>query len=89
MDDFHHPHADMLFHNEPISNFKLLPSSFLEANEAVSMGFAYADYDRDGWLDFVQGNWNEGFRLYHNEALAGGEMITVEFVAKRRRGGKP
>ncbi|MEZ4631721.1 MAG: CRTAC1 family protein [Deinococcales bacterium] len=71
MDDFHHPHADMLFHNEANGNFKLLPSSFLEANEAVSMGFAYADYDRDGWLDFVQGNWNEGFRLYHNEALAG------------------
>ena len=25
------------------------------------MGLAYADYDRDGYLDFVLGNWNEGY----------------------------
>ena len=28
---------------------------------------AYADYDRDGDLDLVTGNWNSGYRLYQNQ----------------------
>ena len=36
-----------------------------------SMGLAYADYDRDGLLDFVLGNWNEGYVLYRNTGALG------------------
>jgi hypothetical protein len=31
-----------------------------------SMGIAYADYDNDGWVDFVLGHWNEGYALFRN-----------------------
>ena len=37
------------------------------------MGLAYADYDRDGLLDFVIGNWNEGYVLYRNTGAEGRE----------------
>ena len=35
------------------------------------MGIAYADYDRDGFVDFVVGNFDVGFVLYRNAGLAG------------------
>ena len=31
---------------------------------------AYADYDQDGDLDLVTGNWNSGYRLYQNQGGA-------------------
>lgn len=34
----------------------------------ATMGIAYADYDNDGWVDFVVGNWNEGYALFRNTA---------------------
>jgi hypothetical protein len=30
------------------------------------MGLAYADYDNDGWVDYVVGEWNQGYALYRN-----------------------
>jgi hypothetical protein len=36
------------------------------------MGLAYADYDNDGDIDFVQGNWNEGYTVHRNDGLAAG-----------------
>jgi hypothetical protein len=32
-----------------------------------TVGIAYADYDRDGWVDFVIGNYLEGYFLYRNQ----------------------
>lgn len=46
------------------------PASWIE-NPIPTMGFAYADYDQDAWLDFVQGNWNQIYRLYRNRGLVG------------------
>ena len=50
----------------------ITPPSWLE-NPVASMGFAYADYDQDGWVDFVMGNWNTGYALFRNEGLVGAE----------------
>ena len=35
------------------------------------MGVAYADFDRDGLVDFVVGNFDVGYTLYRNAGLAG------------------
>ena len=67
----HFAYPNFLFHNNGDGTFTdVSEQSWLE-NMAASKGFAYADYDNDGWLDFVIGNWNEGYTLYHNEGLAG------------------
>jgi hypothetical protein len=64
-------YPDYLFHNNGDGTFSdVSPPSWAEKPSA-SMGFAYADYDQDGWVDFVLGNWNEGYTLYHNEGKVG------------------
>ncbi len=47
-----------------------------------NMGLAYADYDKDGWIDFVVGNWNRGYRLYRNQGIEGGDnhWLTVKLT---------
>lgn len=32
-----------------------------------TLGVAYADYDRDGWVDLVIGNYEAGYKLYRNQ----------------------
>ena len=50
-----------------------------------SMGLAYADYDKDGWLDFVLGNWNQGYVLYRN---TGGASHDRRWINVRLRGAR-
>lgn len=66
MEDFLHPYPDMLFRNNADGTFTDVSEQSWVSNEYPSMGFTYADFDNDGWVDFVQGNWNEGYRLYRN-----------------------
>ena len=59
---------DQLYKNQNGSTFT--PVEMTTPGEAVErpgMGFSIADYDNDGFIDFLVGNWNQGFRLYHNE----------------------
>ena len=37
------------------------------------MGVAYADYDQDGFVDFVVGNFNLGYTLYRNAVQVGAD----------------
>jgi hypothetical protein len=72
---------DRLYRNE--GDGRLVPVNFLDADEAVkrpTVGFSAADYDNDGWIDFLVGNWNQGYRLYHNEGAGGEEnhWLTVD-----------
>jgi hypothetical protein len=39
-----------------------------EATDArMSISVASADYNQDGWVDFIVGNMDEGYRLYENQ----------------------
>lgn len=57
-------------------------------NPADSRGFAFLDYDRDGWIDMALVNANQPlFDLYHNEMPAAGVrggMIAIRFVGGNR-----
>jgi len=65
-------YRDFLFRNRGDGSFAdVTPQDWLE-DLKPSMGLAYADYDRDGFLDFVLGNWNEGYVLYRNTGAEGG-----------------
>lgn len=64
---FMNPRADALFHNDGRGRFNDV-SARSGIDEALpTLGVAFADYDRDGDLDLVTGNWNSGYRLYQNQ----------------------
>ncbi len=63
---FMNPRVDALFHNDGRGRFNDI-SARSGIDEALpTLGVAFADYDRDGDLDLVTGNWNSGYRLYEN-----------------------
>jgi enediyne biosynthesis protein E4 len=89
MEDFHHDFPDALFKNNGNGSFTDV-SAQLSSNDQPTMGIAYADYDQDGHLDLVLGNWNSGYQLLHNETqndhnwtslrLVGGKNINRDAV---------
>ncbi|MBI4772349.1 MAG: VCBS repeat-containing protein, partial [Chloroflexi bacterium] len=63
--------ANPLFHNNADGTFTPVACNSEAADVRMSAGVAYADYDRDGWVDLVVGNMDEGYRLYRNQAGSG------------------
>ncbi|MEM7131539.1 MAG: CRTAC1 family protein [Chloroflexota bacterium] len=58
-----------LFLNRGDGTFERLNEESGAAHQSDTLGVAYADYDRDGGVEFVIGNWNEGYVLYRNQSL--------------------
>lgn len=79
MEDFHRPYPDALFRNGGDGSFSEV-SEVLAVNDKPTLGLAYADYDNDGDVDFVQGNWNEGYALYQNSGTAAHNWLTVSLT---------
>ena len=74
---FMNPRDDSLFHNDGAGAFRDV-SARSGIDEALpTLGVAYADYDRDGDLDLVTGNWNSGYRLYQNQG-GGGNWLSLD-----------
>ena len=67
------PKPNVLFQNQGDGSYlDVTPNSWQEIPKA-SLGIAYADYDHDGFVDLVVGNFNRGYALYRNTGLAGAE----------------
>ena len=77
-------YREFLFRNRGDGSFAdVTPQKWID-DAVPSMGLAYADYDKDGWLDFVLGNWNQGYVLYRN---TGGVTHDRNWINVRLRGG--
>ncbi len=77
-------YRDFLFKNRGDGSFEdVTPQRWLEELRP-SMGLAYADYDKDGLLDFVLGNWNRGYSLYRNTGAA---AQSNNWISVRLQGG--
>ena len=63
--------GNQLFRNRGDGTFERLRCNTGAADVGGTIGIAYADYDRDGRMDFVIGNHIEGYRLYRNQGTAG------------------
>ncbi len=78
--------ANPLFHNNGDGTFSLVDCNNESADVRMSISVAYADYDRDGWVDLVVGNADEGYRLYRNQvaqsdqSLAANHWLAFELV---------
>jgi hypothetical protein len=89
------PPANPLFHNRGDGTFDNMGDQISPAEPARSLGVAYADYDRDGWLDLVIGDYEKGYTLLRNESgrasanhrialrLVGGHGINRDAVGTR------
>jgi len=55
-----------LYQNMGNGSFREILSQHQPSHLGISFGAAYADYDKDGHLDFVVGNWGTGYKLYRN-----------------------
>lgn len=70
---FMNERPDALFQNSGNRSFKdMSPLSGID-EALATLGVAYADYDHDGDLDLVTGNWNTGYRLYQNQTPMDGD----------------
>ncbi|MEM6428116.1 MAG: CRTAC1 family protein [Deinococcota bacterium] len=79
MEDMHYPYPDLVYRNLGDRTFQQVEEAVGQA-EYATMGFAYADYDNDGRVDFVQGNWNDTYALYRNESPISNNWLTVNLV---------
>ncbi len=74
--------SNFLFHNKGDGTFIPVSCNNELTDVHGSMGVAYADYNRDGWVDFVVGNMDEGYRLYRNQTnlTSMNRWLAVELV---------
>ena len=78
------PHPNVLFRNRGYGNYVEVTPASWQARPRPSMGVAYADYDRDGFVDLVVGNFDVGYTLYRNAGLAGADhhWLTVRLEGR-------
>ncbi|MCP5096989.1 MAG: CRTAC1 family protein, partial [Chloroflexi bacterium] len=71
-----------LFENNGDGTFTDLAEASGAGNSGHSIGVAYADYDMDGWVDLVVGNYDEGYTLYRNQGarLSSNNWLTFKLV---------
>ncbi len=78
------PSPNLLFENDGDGTFHsvLLPS--WQQQPKPSLGAAYADYDHDGLIDLVVGNFGVGYSLYRNTSPvgAGNHWLTVRLEGR-------
>ncbi len=78
------PFPNRLFENKSDGTFLDVTPSSWQQQPKPSMGVAYADYDHDGLIDLIVGNFGETYTLYHNAGLAGAEnhWLTVRLEGR-------
>ena len=69
-----------LFHNNGDGTFTNLAENSGAGDPGKTIGVSTADYDRDGYVDLIIGNYDEGYKLFRNtlgDQGAGGNWIAV------------
>lgn len=59
-----------LFRNEGDGTFADIERASGADDPGPSVGVAAADYDNDGWVDLVVGNYDRGYHLFRNQGAA-------------------
>ena len=72
--------ANPLFHNNGDGTFTNVAVGSGVGDTGTTIGVAKGDYDRDGRVDLVIGNHDGGYKLYHNQGVAGADnqWLTLE-----------
>lgn len=75
-----------LFRNKGDGTFEDMTDQSGMVNDQRTLGVAAADYDGDGWVDLVIGNYEQGYKLYRNQTGAGSANARIAFTLQ---GGGP
>ena len=75
---------NLLFENNGDGTFSYATPPAWHQHPRPSLGVAYADYDRDGNVDLVVGNFGEDYSLYRNSGTsgAGNHWLTVRLEGR-------
>ncbi len=76
------PLINPLFRNKGDGTFENMTAASGMVNDQRTLGVATADYDGDGWVDLVIGNYEQGYKLYHNQVGAGSQNARIAFTLK-------
>jgi len=63
--------TNLLYHNQGNGTFANVSSISGASNPGPTHGVAYADFNNDGWVEFIIGNLAESYYLYENQAVVG------------------
>jgi hypothetical protein len=74
------PHRDYLFRNNGDGTFDDATPRQWQGEPHATMGIACADYDNDGWIDYVLGRWDEGYALFHNNTMSDHHWLRIRLV---------
>ena len=80
--DFLSEAPNQLLHNNGDGSFSdATPNSWGDV-PTPSIGLATADFDNDGLVDFVSGDWNVGYKLHRNEGYVGADnnWLTIRLI---------
>jgi hypothetical protein len=75
--------TDQCYRNLGNGQFENVTTTSGLGNDLVTIAAARIDFDRDGRMDLVLGHFNEGYRLYRNQAAPG------QWIGFRLEGGGP
>lgn len=62
----HYEYPDMLYRNNRDTTFVPMPQELFSTDPLPTMGMSTADFNNDGWIDYVLTIWDEGHLLYQN-----------------------
>lgn len=82
----HFDFPNALFHNNGDGTFTDIIDTGWADVQRPTKGIAFADYDNDGWIDFMVGDWNQGYRLYRNQ---GGDRADDHWLTVSLKGSGP
>ncbi len=75
------PSSDKLFRGDGSGGFSDVTPNSGVADLTFTQGIAAADFNRDGRLDLLKGNWDDGYKLLRNDLLNGNHWLMLNLIA--------
>jgi hypothetical protein len=72
--------GNRVFRNLGDGTFSDVSAGSGASDPAPSIGLAQGDFDNDGRIDLVVGNWNDRYQIYRNQTVAAGNWLGLRLI---------